>query len=170
MAAPILTPQRLKELLHYDPVSGLFRWKERPKNKSWNNRYAGREAGAVRDGGYIQIHIDGRFYRAHRLAWLYTHNEWPQHQIDHTNGIRHDNSIRNLRDVTGEINSQNQRGPRTDSSTSLLGVTKIAGSGRYMAQIRAKGGKMYLGMFSCPEKAHQAYVAAKRKYHPGSTL
>jgi hypothetical protein len=75
--AVVLTQARLRELLQYDPVTGVFRWRA--------GRYIGRVAGCSADGNhnrYARIRVDGRMYYAHRLSWLYVHGTWPA-VIDH---------------------------------------------------------------------------------------
>ena len=101
-----LTQQYLREALDYDPETGLFTWREdRPwfhfKNigawRTWTARYAGKAAGMTDYHGYIVIKTSGKGNKAHRIAWLYVHGQMPN-QIDHINGIKHDNRIENQRD------------------------------------------------------------------------
>src|SRR5215813_12141516 len=92
----MLTHERLKELLSYDPKTGLF---------IWNSR--GAVAGTTDQEGYIQIHLDGKKYRAHRLAYLYMTGEMPTQILDHINRVRSDNRWGNLRPVTDRFNYYN---------------------------------------------------------------
>lgn len=87
----MLTVERLRELLDYDPETGVFRWKE-PRRKC----RVGEVAGSLRKDGYVKIQVDGRFYQAHRLAWLCVYGVWPS-AIDHIDGNRANNAIANLR-------------------------------------------------------------------------
>src|SRR5579862_7745832 len=87
-----ITPERLKEVLDYDPATGEFRWKTRLGGKA----VAGRVAGYL-DRGYISIRIDRRIYMAHRLAWLWVYGVWPEGWLDHINRKKNDNRIDNLR-------------------------------------------------------------------------
>ncbi|WP_181960257.1 HNH endonuclease signature motif containing protein, partial [Klebsiella pneumoniae] len=90
----------LKECVNYNPETGLFTWLNRPLEhfkslracNAWNSRYSGLVAGSIRKDGYCALKIDGNGYKAHRIAWLIAHNEWPDDMdIDHINGIRNDN-------------------------------------------------------------------------------
>lgn len=158
-----LTAERLRCLLDYDPATGHFTRKVGRQGAGQGER-----AGCLRFGGYIQIGIDGRKYRAHRLAWLYVTGEWPKGEIDHINGDPADNRILNLRDVPNIVNQQNRSRPMKRNVTGFLGVS--AWKGRYKAAIHAAGRDRHLGTFDTPEEAHAAYVGAKRVLHEGSTL
>lgn len=93
----------LKEILNYNPETGIFTWKSRrPRIR------VGQIAGSKNNERYVNIKIDGILYKAHRLAWLYMTGEWPKDQIDHINGIRDDNRFCNLREVTNASNQWNK--------------------------------------------------------------
>lgn len=156
MTAPLITQERLKELLHYDNATGVF------TRKMWRGgtSRAGSVAGASHGkSGYLQMSIDGRLYFAHRLAWLYEYGRWPEHLIDHINGDPADNRIQNLRDVPQIKNMQNLR-RRSLGATGFRGV-KEHRPGQYIAQISHKGVNRYLGSFRTPEDAHAAYLRAR---------
>ncbi len=159
----MLTQKRLKEVLDYDRTTGIFRWRKRISIRIT----VGSEAGQ-RNRGYVLINIDGKRYRAHRLAWLYVTGSFPRYEIDHINGIRDENRFCNLRDVPRLINGQNHRKADCDSKTGFLGVTKRKNG--FVAQISTKGKNFNLGIFPSAEKAHKAYIKAKRQIHIGGTL
>jgi hypothetical protein len=163
MAKADLTAERLRELLSYDPETGVFR----RIVQVGTGRRAGSIAGALCDG-YVVIHVASKRYKAHRLAWLHVHGTWPTGEIDHRNGLRADNRIVNLRDVSQSVNLQNQRYARVDSITRLRGASPLRG--KYAAQIFFNGRQHYLGLFATPEEAHDAYLVAKRKFHEGCTI
>ncbi len=106
-----LTAPILKELLRYEPETGIFVWLEvKPVNgaaKRRNRLFAGRECGAVDDRGYLRIRVLGTKYRAHRLAWLYVFGAWPEGEIDHKNCDRLDNRLVNLREASRSDNMRN---------------------------------------------------------------
>ena len=113
-----LTQNELTKVMNYDPETGVFTWL---KNMSSRAR-VGYVAGSMLDNGYIQIRISYRYYLAHRLAWMITHNKWPDNYIDHINGIKTDNRICNLRDVTHQENGRN----RKISSNNTSGITGVS--------------------------------------------
>lgn len=87
-----LTQKYLKEILYYNPFTGIFIWKR------YRSRFVkpGDIAGTKVKYGYIHIGIDGKIYKAHHLAWLYIHGYFPENQIRHINHIKDDNRIENL--------------------------------------------------------------------------
>jgi hypothetical protein len=160
-----LTQARLKELLHYDPDTGVFTWQiDRGRLAK-----AGCRAGYYADKGYRKITVGSKSFAEHRLAWFMTCGAWPVGVIDHINGIVDDNRISNLRDVSRSANSQNQRRGKKHSTTGFLGV--CAGKGKFQGAITLPCGKrLHLGTYDSPEEAHEAYLAAKRIHHAGCTI
>lgn len=162
----MLTAERLRELLDYNPETGALTRLTRPAQRSrigdvvgWTGAY-----------GYTIVAVDGRDYLAHRLAWLHVHGRWPTADIDHINGDRADNRLENLREVTRGQNLQNQRRARRDNRTGILGVSYRADRGSWRAHIGAGGRQHHLGTFATPQEAHDAYVTAKRRLHEFGTL
>lgn len=166
MATDHLTAARLRQLLSYDPATGDFRWLITPSAHITIGQLAG---GAI-SRGYRMIRLDRVKYLSHRLAWLYVHGEWPAGLIDHRNGIPSDNWIDNLRIASDEVNHQNLRRARRDNATGYLGVSFDAKKGRFIAAIVASGKRHKFGGFMTAEAAHEAYLAAKRRLHPGCTI
>ena len=163
MANGILTQERLKELLHYDPETGIF---TRLENSSRSHKNKGCAAGYLQNG-YHKINIFGKLYRAHRLAWLYINGSNPIGEIDHIDGNRINNSFSNLRDVSHSVNMQNQRHARSNNSMSVLGIRKSGD--KFAARIGFNGKRFHLGIFETKEAAHLAYLNAKRTMHTGNT-
>ncbi len=161
----MITQAELKARLSYDPETGVFHWRVKPSKRF----PVGMVAGTI-IGGYCRIHMGGKTYGAHRLAWLYIHGHDPVNQIDYINGDPSDNRISNLREADAAQNSQNRRRPQKNNSTGLLGVAYDNTKNRYRARIYINGKRTYIGKFKTPEEAHEAYVQAKRKHHPFNTL
>lgn len=133
----MITQEELKELLHYDPNTGLFTWKV-----VRSNRYkVGNVAGFSRSG-YVDIGINNRGYRAHRLAFLYMTGLIPK-EVDHINRIRHDNRWENLRGCTSRENSEN-----TSCNNEFIGVRWHRDSCQWVAYAtKVNGRQKYLGAF-----------------------
>lgn len=165
MSKALLTNARLKELLSYDASSGTFKWIRTNSRR----KVAGSPAGVRHKvDGRIYIGVDGRLYKAHRLAWLYMHGTWPLGGIDHIDGNPANNAISNLRTADQSENMQNLHRPHRDSSTGFLGVTRRRG--RFEARISCRGDRRLLGTFDTAEEAHAAYLMAKAEMHPFATI
>ena len=151
--------EKLKCSLSYDQHTGCIHWK---------NLYNGREAFLTRDtNGYLR----GRFLKkdlaAHRVAWLLYYGTWPKHQIDHIDGDRANNRIKNLRDVPQSENLKN-RGVDRRNTTGVCGVRVYKQTGKYVAYIRLGGVSKHLGYFSTFEEAVEARQKAEKElgFHP----
>src|SRR6478752_4218936 len=93
--AKTLSANRLRKLLNYAPATGVFRWRVR------KGRNVGTVAGSIHPPkGYSQICIDGKIYRANRLAWLYMTGKWPKLEIGYINHKTSDARWANLRAMT----------------------------------------------------------------------
>jgi hypothetical protein len=151
-----LTVERLKELLHYDPATGVFTWRvSRGKVK------AGSPAGYP-SLGYIKIKIDGKNHQAHRLAWFYMTDSWPEDEIDHRDLSKANNRWGNLRPATHAQNLANIPALKNNKSGSK-GV--IARKGKWVARIRVCGKQIWLGTHDSQSAAAAAYAAAAREHH-----
>lgn len=158
----MLTQDKLKTILEYNPETGIFKW-----SVKYNKKHKSMYAGTVGNRGYIRICINKKLYQAHRLAWLYVYGEWPTLQIDHINMIKTDNRIINLRDVSNQENQHNHVIARKDSKSGLLGVHFVEKTSKWAAQININGKRKKLGYFLTKEDAHNAYMFAKRLHHKG---
>lgn len=155
-ANPSLTIDRLKELIEYNPETGEFRRKK--SLKPWKENAA---PGAVHKQGYLVISVDGKKYKAHRLAWFYVTGEWPTAFIDHIDRNRLNNTFSNLRDTTFYGNAQN----RSAVTGKFVGCSYRSKERLWTAQIRANGKNCHLGYFRCETAAHLAYLKSKKLYH-----
>lgn len=141
-----ITRERLGELLSYDPETGVF-----TRLVHRGSERAGSMAGSPTPDGYLQITVDRRVYRVHRLAWFYMTGEWPKNQIDHIDLNRTNNRWSNLRDATNAQNNANKRIPVTNT-TGFKGVRRDRGD-KYRAEVRFNGKKISINGLDTPERA-----------------
>ncbi len=154
-----LTAERVREVLDYDPETGVFT-RRGDTFKTVEHKHG---------LGYRTMRIDGSVLLSHRVAWLWVHGRWPVGEIDHINGVRDDNRLTNLRDVSRGYNMQNLKSAQSNNKHSgLLGVYR--NRSKWIARIMVDGVYYHLGTFEIPEEAHQCYLGAKRLLHPGNTL
>lgn len=181
MPKSLPSPELLRKLLRYEPDTGKLFWRERDielfndSRRSakydcsvWNKRYANTEAlGCLNSQGYKHGSILGSSLRAHRVIFAIYYGYWPVGQIDHINGIRSDNRIKNLRDVTKLENSKNQK-RRADNKSGFCGVGWDSRVGKWQARIMANSTRKHLGYFDNLQSAIDARMNAEIKYgyHP----
>jgi hypothetical protein len=136
-------------------------------NMKSQSEYIHRQAGHLsKYDGYIQIRVENKLYRAHHLAWLYCFGYLPR-ELDHINGIRVDNRIENLREVTHAENGRNTKRHSTNTS-GVTGVYYNKINKYWVAQIRINYKTIYLGCFKDIEDAILARKAAETEFgfHP----
>ena len=151
-----LTQERLREVLSYDPETGIF------KNRISRGRSrVGAIIGCMYTCGYTMIVLCSERIYAHRLAWFYQHGRWPKNQLDHINGNRSDNRLVNLREATNQENQMNAKIPITNTS-GFKGVSWYSKRQKWHAQIQF-GVNMHIGFFDSKEGARDAYESAAHK-------
>lgn len=156
-----MNQEQLKKLLHYCPQTGLF---TRLKN-------AGRHKAGVVVGGkpsstlkYVTIYVANQRFLAQKLAWLYVYGELPSTDLDHINGIKTDNRIENLRQVTRAQNMQNVRFHKHNTS-GHKGVSWIERLKKWRVYLVVQYKQINIGLFANFDDAVAAYRVAAAKYH-----
>lgn len=157
-----LSLERLKQLVRYEPDTGLFIRLE--IGTPGNQRYVGKPTGSFTSKGYRHICLDGKSYRACRLAWFYMTGKWPANQIDHKNTKKWDDRWSNLRLATNSQNQQNI-GKRKNNTSGFKRVSYLKRKKPWRAHIGVQGKQIYLGSFFTKEEAVEAYEVAAMKYH-----
>lgn len=159
-----LSQQALKDVLHYDPLTGVFTWKVSTAPRM----HVGDPAGYVkRQTGYSTIRVLGGRYAAHRLAFLYMSGVTPKADVDHINGNRSDNRWDNLREVTRVENTRNRKIPSSNTS-GVIGVYWGAARNRWVATISLAQKNVVVGAFKDFADAVAARKLAEQQYgyHP----
>jgi outer membrane protein assembly factor BamB len=156
----MLTQERLKELLSYDPETGEFKWLVQISNRVPK----GSLAGSLHHTGYHHIRIDKRCYSAHRLAWLYVKGVWPIACLDHKDTDKANNRFINLREATTRENALNVT-LNSNNTSGYKGVSFDKATGKYKAYVGVAGKKKRLGSFVTAELASEAYQTYARTHH-----
>lgn len=151
-----LTQELLKELLSYDPLTGVFLWRvDRYRVKS------GCRAGGVSPStGYRIIRLLQTNYAEHRLAWFYMTGVWPD-EVDHKDLVRSNNVWTNLREATSSQNKANRKA----RGAYPKGVCFHRASGLFSSRVHKNGRQISLGYFKTPELAHAAYCVGAQTIH-----
>lgn len=155
-----LTAERLRELLDYDPETGVFTWRVRRGSTAQK----GTKAGCHCAYGYTVIRIDDRLHRANRLAWLYMVGEWPSEHVDHINRVRDDDRWSNLRLATNAQNCANAARSKNNKS-GFKGVYWGRREQKWIAKITPNRKQKQLGCFDRVEDAAEAYKRAAIEYY-----
>lgn len=154
-----LTYDRLREVLNYDAMTGVFTWRTKTSRKV----IVGREAGTLKPSGYVSIRIDGKAYYAHRLAWCYAYGNWPDEEVDHIDGIKTNNRISNLRQASRKQNMENRVQPL--GASGYRGVCWLEANQKWRATIVHNKKNIYLGLFDTAEEASAMYRDAAAFFH-----
>ncbi|WP_109368310.1 HNH endonuclease [Ochrobactrum soli] len=166
--------ERLHDLLICDAEHGILYWKYRPQSafKSWRSyrtftaRFAGKPAGSQTKRGYLEVYLDGKNYKVHRVIWAMTHGHWPD-EIDHQAGNKSDNRITALRDVSSTENAKNFP-KRKDNTSGVTGVLWSKAAKKWVARICINGKHRQI----CLTADFDTAVAARKKaeadygFHP----
>jgi len=154
---PKLTYNLIHEILYYNKFTGYFFWKINLKN----GIHIGDVAGYKDKEGYIVIGIDGKTYKAHRLAWLYVHGYMPELEIDHRDQIPWHNWIENLRETSNQCNIRNTGNPKCNTS-GVKGVYWYKASNKWKASITVNLSLKFLGYYKHFHNAVCARLAAEQ--------
>lgn len=143
----------LRAVLDYDPMTGLFKWKERSveiagaqrEANRFNAKHAGKPALTSKSHGYLRSPVLGKALSAHRAAYIIYYGETPDF-VDHINGDRSDNRIANLRAVDFSENARNAK-RRADNTSGSTGVHFNKRKKKWHAFIAQDGNQVSLGYF-----------------------
>lgn len=177
MPKPLPSPEMLRKLLRYEPDTGKLFWRERTPDmfrnggrdpqwacNNWNSKFANKEAFASLDFyGYAIGRVFNVDLKAHRVIFAIHYGFWPTNQIDHINGVRSDNRIENLREVTNKENHRNMK-INSNNSSGHMGIVWDKARKKWQSSIVVNGRNKHLGRFSDITDAIAARKAAEIKY------
>ena len=153
----MVTKQQLKEIIHYDKVTGLFTWLAYS-----NGRRKDLTAGSKNKNGYMVISIDNQRYYAHRLAMVYVNGSCGE-EVDHIDGDTSNNAFDNLRDVNSKENSKNCSKPKSNKS-GVIGVSFDSVNRKWRSAIKVNCKQISRGRFIFFDAAVRTSKQADQKY------
>ena len=153
----MLAQKKLKQILNYDPLTGVFIWIVTPTICV----KVGSVAGCLDKKGYIDIGISGKIYKAHRLAWLYVYGYFPEYEIDHIDRNKSNNRINNLRHASHQCNQRNV-GLQQNNTSGIKGVSWHKQRDKWRAEIKVNYKNYHLGLFTDFTEAVCTRLAAEQ--------
>lgn len=158
-----VTAEEARQMLSYEPETGLLRWKVERYRK-----HAGDIAGCSHTckNGYrrVTISINYKRYLAHRIIWLIVKGVWPENEIDHEDNDGVNNRWKNLREATHDQNGKNLK-LKKNNKTGVSGVSWCAKRQMYRVRVNADYKEIFLGYFDSVETAKNARNIAVQEHH-----
>lgn len=156
-----MTHKQLKEIIKYDPNTGIFTW----VGATGRRCRVGEMAGTIKttEKNRIIICINKKLYKAHRLAYFYMTGKWPEHEIDHIDHNMSNNKWDNLRPVSRSQNFRNLPKPKTNSS-GITGVHFNKRTNRWVSYVGIYNKRIHLGTFGTIEEAISMRLTALDYY------
>lgn len=150
----------LKECSHrLKYVDGELFW----ENPSARRTHKGDLAGWEDNRGYRRLEIMGRSYMMHRLIFFIHHGYFPE-IVDHIDGVKLNNKIENLREVTPSQSSCNIK-TRFNSISGVKGVTWRKDRSRWIARITIRGKVYHIGSYKNVEDAEKGIQEKRSELH-----
>jgi hypothetical protein len=158
MVSECATFERVDSLLSYNPETGIFHWRVSRGRLA----KAGSIAGSPHKNGQIQICIDRKLYKAHRVAHLLMTGSWPDGNPEHESRIGSDNRWINICDLATRRENGGNRNLNRNSTSGLKGVTWSKQKRKWVSQIEVLDRRLHLGYFTDPRLAGITYDAAAK--------
>jgi len=151
-----LTQKRLKELLHYNPDTGVFIWKV-----SRGGHCSGSIAGGLRHDDRVHISIDNQHFLRSRLAFFYIEGYFPEQDVDHKNRTKTDDRWSNLRHVSRQCNLRNI-GLQKNNASGVSGVAFSKRENKWRSTITVNFKQFHIGYFGDFNEAVLYRLAAEK--------
>ena len=155
----MLTQSRLKEVLDYNPITGIFTKVSKIDNKGRNR--GGFIVGSNHAKGYLTCSLDNKQYLLHRLAVLFMTGIMPETQVDHINHVKTDNRWINIRLTDNQENHKNT--PLfSNNKSGFNGVCWYKNYNKWRAYIKVNGKQITIGYFENKDDAITARALANK--------
>ncbi len=152
-----LTKEQLLEIFDY--ADGNLIWKvKRP-----GRRGIGDIAGTKTTNGYMQVGINKRVYKLHRIIFC-MHNGYMPEIIDHIDGNPMNNRIENLRSCENHQNLWNAK-ISTSNKSGIKGISYSKEHKKWRAYISNNKKRIWLGFFEELTDAAKVLNEARTKLH-----
>jgi hypothetical protein len=152
-----LTKDYLHSLFEYR--DGDLFWKVKPSRPV----KIGDKAGAFGAGDYLQVGINNKQYKLHRIIFVMHHGYLPEY-IDHIDTNRTNNRIENLRACNRQENSHNSKTPVSNTS-GMKHVRWRKQRQKWEVKLRMNKKSIYFGSYHDLELAELVAIEARNKYH-----
>lgn len=156
----------LRECFDYIFETGQLVWLNRPDlhfassraGKIFNGRFSGKVAGHYHTrNGYLEVRLDGKLYKGHRIIWKLLTGEDPENMLDHIDGDVSNNKIENLRIANAQENARNgSKRPKKANSTSVYKGVGLTSGGKWASYITV-GDKPFVKEFKTELEAALDY-------------
>jgi len=154
----------LRSNFKYNSDTGLLFRKITTSSRGVSGDLAGHLMTTTR---YLAVTYKSKQWMVHRLVWALYYGALPKGQIDHINGVRSDNRIENLRDVTHRENMMNTT-MSIKNKSGVMGVCWDESRARFVSHMTVNGKTLYLGRYKSLFEACCVRKSAEIKYnfHP----
>ena len=126
----------------------------------------GAEAGYYSSNGYRSLSINYKEYRVHRIIFFYAYGKFPTLQTDHINGIKDDNRISNLRELSNQDNCRARKKVKENKINDLprgVSYDKSNKKKPFIASLEI-GGKKMMKHFATVDEAIVQRVAWEKEF------
>ena len=145
---PLPSQELLRELYDYNRDTGEFVRKTKTGT---------RKTKPMLVSHYRQAQVNGTKFFVARLIWMWVYGQDPKNMcIDHINGNKADNRIKNLRLVSKAENAKNRRLSKTNK-TGVSGVDRY--KGKHRVRIKVNSNEIFLGYYEDRDEA----IAVRKK-------
>jgi hypothetical protein len=157
MTAQILTQEYLHTLFDYK--DGSLYWKVKTSNRI----KIGTKAGTIAKRGNLNININKKLHKAHRLIFMMHYGYVPK-IIDHIDGNPLNNCIKNLRPAT-ELQNHHNMGISKRNTSGIKGVCWDKSKNKWLARCNFDYKAHHVGYFDKIEEAKKSIELYRNYLH-----